>query len=168
MQVKERVLCPPGCRLVVAELCPGTRRNPEAWRTWAGLSALDALLLAAWVGEVGEKLEELHTDIKVGLIPKDGLAVGRASGPEIAEALYSLRIDACVLLDGCWRVVEVKPDAGYVALGQILTYAFYCRRTCACLAECVPCVVTDFVQEAVRPVFESFGVEVEEVGERMG
>jgi len=130
---------------------------------WAGLSADDRDLLGAFVGIWGKQISELHTDVPCGLVPVcpddgdveqfDALAVG----------CHALRVDALVLMRGVWHVLECKESAGYVAMGQVLCYAWWLRRTCPALRGCVPCVVTDECQPSLRGVYHSLGVSVFEV-----
>jgi hypothetical protein len=128
-----------------------------------GLAADEVALLGRWVEGVGGELEELHTDVAVGMIPEtSGMDV-----PEWVEpmccASHPLRIDAIAKVGGRWMVLEVKQRAGYQALGQVLTYGFYVHLAAEELKDAVLVVVTDCVQECIRPVFERFGVRVAEV-----
>ncbi|NIP96195.1 MAG: hypothetical protein GWO24_23275 [Akkermansiaceae bacterium] len=59
----------------------------------------------------------------------------------------------------------MKANAGYQALGQVLTYWFYGPMCCEALALCGAGVVTNRVQPCIRPVFDQYGVEVYEVGD---
>jgi hypothetical protein len=88
--------------------------------------------------------------------------MGEPSALEVGA--YALRIDAVVEVDGAWWVVEVKPDAGYVGLGQVLAYGFYAPFTYRELEGCGLAVVTDAVQPAIGPVYAQHGVSVWEVG----
>ncbi len=163
MSPGEPIVVPDGFRLVEDGLGPGTLRDPTRLRYWRGLSADDAALLYAWVVDRGSDLEELHTDVPCGIAPE--LEVGPADGSfaRYVGKLHPLRIDAVVLLKGRWWIVEVKADAGYTALGQVLVYGWYATRTCVSLAGAALAVVTDRVQECIRPVFAELGVEVWEV-----
>lgn len=162
--MREEVCVPEGYRLCVSGVCGRTERDATRPRSWAGLGAEDRALLWRWVDRLGDRLEALHTDVRVGLVPE--LAEGQEGAfyRQQQEALFPLRIDACVRYEGTWRVCEVKPDAGYVSLGQVLTYHYYAERTCPGLVECRKVVLTDRVQEAIRPLFELYEVEVVEVG----
>lgn len=160
----ERVVVPAGCRLVVGDLPEVKRRDPAYPRNWAGLSGPDRMLLWAWVGSRARSMAALYTDVPCGLVCD---FAGMKVSPWVVrqgEAVAPLRIDAVALMDGEWLVIECKPQAGYVAMGQVLTYVFYARRCIVGLEACVPVVVTDGVQEALRPVYEDLGVQVAEVG----
>lgn len=153
-----------GFEVVKDGLGEATRRDPGSPRGWRGLTACDRTLLAAWVGLIRGDLVELHSDVPVGCVPEvDGREVGELIKCQIAES-HPLRIDVCVLRSGGWSVVELKNDAGYKALGQVLCYGFWAARCCGVLADASLVVVTDRVQEALRPVYAAYGVTVEEVG----
>lgn len=157
-----------GFELVKDGLGEGTRRDPGSPRGWRGLTACDRTLLAAWVGLIRQDLLELHTDVLVGCVPEvDAVEVGEFVRCQIASN-HPLRIDACVRRSTGWQVVEVKGDAGYKALGQVLCYGFWAPRCCGVLSEPSLVVVTDRVQEALRPVYAAYGVRVEEVGDVFG
>lgn len=157
-----------GFELVKDGLGEATRRDIGSPRGWRGLTACDKALLEAWVGKIRQDLFELHTDVPVGCVPEvDGREVGEFVKCRIAES-HPLRIDACVRRSTGWSVVELKGDAGYKALGQVLCYGFWAPRCCGVLSEPALVVVTDRVQEALRPVYAAFGVTVEEVGDVFG
>lgn len=165
MGLREEIRIPAGHRLVVEGLCGKTLRDPDFPRGWAGLGPDDAYLLRRWVDNSVTRLRCLHTDVPVGVVPVgEGLADNAFVQAQLA-VLHPLRIDVCVELVDGWRVCEIKPDAGYVSLGQVLTYQYFACRTCPELAEARAMVLTDRVQEAIRPVFERFDVELVEVGQ---
>lgn len=165
MSLREPIVVPDGFRLVENGLGPETARDPGVLRHWRGLSADDACLLHRWVRGRAHNLEELHTDVPVGISPE--IDSGPADGyfARYVAKLHPLRIDAVALVKGRWFVLEVKPDAGYIALGQVLVYGWYAVRTNDVLVDAQVAVVTDKVQECIAPVFSQFGVEVFEVGD---
>lgn len=165
MSLREPIVVPDGFRLVKNGLGPETLRDSTVVRHWRGLSADDAALLYRWVRGCAHNLEELHTDVPVGISPE--IDSGPADGyfAKYVAKLHPLRIDAVALVKGCWFVLEVKADAGYVALGQVMVYGWYAVRTIQVLIDAQVAVVTDKVQECIAPVFSHLGVEVFEVGE---
>ncbi len=165
MSLHEDIVVPDGFRLVEKGLGPETERSRTVLRHWRGLSADDAYLLHRWVRGRGDGLEELHTDVPVGMVAELEGSGTPAWMERMCAQLHPLRIDACALVKGKWLVLEVKANAGYVALGQVLCYRWYAGRTNACLRDAGVGVVTDKVQECVAPVFHAYGVEVFEVGE---
>ncbi len=153
-----------GFRLLVPELGGETARDLRSLRHWRGLSADDATLLWSWVDRVRPTLSALHTDVRCGWVPcADTLASGGCLAG-ISEGSHGLRVDAVARVSGKWWVIECKPDAGYVALGQLLTYRHYLRGLMNGLGEWGLGVVTDEPQGALVPVFREFGIPVFRVG----
>jgi hypothetical protein len=164
MALGEEIVVPAGHRLIVGELTEGTRRDVACPLRWGGLGREDAALLERFVESLGVGCRCLHTDVRVGVVP-DSAEIDR--DPLIRSqvaALHPLRIDACIETEAGWMLCEVKPDAGYVAMGQVLTYVYYAQRTCDCLRDCTGVVVTDRMQAALRPVYDHFDVGCVEVG----
>ena len=108
-------------------------------------------------------IDEVWYDVRVGQ------AVEVASGrPDWMRrwADYSTRkrIDV-VARRGCdYWVIEVKPLAGMVALGQAIYYGEAFRKEYRPPRGVISAVVTDSVDQDVRSIFEQYGVVVFEVG----
>lgn len=164
MGLHEPFVVSDGYRLFRGGLGSETLRDPNVRRYWRGLAGDEVELLWRWVGGVGTELVELHTDVPLGIIPD-------TSGMEVDECIERmccsanpLRVDAVAKVGGRWMVIEVKVNAGYQALGQVLTYGFFAPLAGKELVGAGLAVVTDRVQECIRPVFNRFQVEVIEVG----
>lgn len=154
-----------GFELVPDGLGDDTRRDPGSPRAWRGLTACDRTLLEEWMGSIRQEVLELHTDVPVGCIPEVDVAdLGEFVRDRVAES-HPLRIDVCVRRSTGWVIAELKPDAGYKALGQVLCYGFWAPHCCGVLRAAGLVVVTDRVQEAIRPVYEAHGVSVVELGD---
>ena len=152
-----------GFSVVHGDLGEHTRRSLAYPRGWRGLTACDCVLLSGWLNGVAGELEEFHTDVRVGCIPGiDDVGMDEFTRDQMS-ANHPLRMDAVVRLGKSWIIAECKPDAGYQALGQVLCYAFWGPHCIPCLVGARKVVVTDRVQEALRPVYELYGVEVVEV-----
>lgn len=120
--------------------------------------------MEVWVEKLGGALCCLHTDVPVGMVPHvGGREESKIARRYVAEA-YPLRIDVVARIGSEWFVCEVKQRAGYIALGQVLTYTFYAVRTCEELRQAHACVLTDEVQRGLVPVYSHYGVRVVEVG----
>lgn len=131
-------------------------------RSWRGISADEAGLLVAHVSRAVPRVDELYTDVVVGCVPADEYhGVGQVHH-DLWGSMHPLRIDAVVWAGGRWFIVELKADAGYTALGQLLTYHFWGGLVDERLAGAGLVVVTDECQAVSRPVFEHFGVAVVE------
>lgn len=142
----------------------GSERELGAPAGWLGLSADDRCLLVAYVSRFGEEISELHTDVRVGVCPGSDEGSGDEFLDAYAAKVSPLRIDAMVRTPFGWRLLELKPDAGYVALGQVLCYRFYVQR---CLPEVCPVealVVTTTCQVPIWRVFHEYNITVVELG----
>ncbi len=160
---KEKSIAPYGFEVHKCELSPEKRLPVTHRGRWPGLTAIDGAIFEAFVIANQESIQEIYTDVPCGLCALPPEWMRNDAGRRQLEAIYPLRIDAIVKAGGIWHVVEVKPDAGYGSLGQVLTYIYWAKLTCPDLAEAMPCVVTDRVQDAVKPVFEQLNVTVFEV-----
>jgi len=153
-----------GFKLFREGLGDSTLRDLRVPTRWRGLTADDNTILSAWLGSIGDDVRELHTDVPVGLVPVLEHFMDDPFMRNQIASNHPLRIDACVRRSDGWFVCEVKPDAGYKALGQILCYLFWAARCLGGLTRASGVVVTDRCQEAVRPLFAEFQIEVVEVG----
>lgn len=104
-------------------------------------------------------IKEVWYDVHVGRsVP---LPVGASALEQrIARGLTRKRIDAvCAVGEGYW-VVEVKPQAGMTALGQVITYVRLFVRDYAFKGEARPVVVCDTVDDDLLEEFAELGVMV--------
>lgn len=163
--MKEPIVLAHDHTLVIDGLGSGTLRDMDNPRAWDGLSAGDCALLVAWLVRHRRSVVELHTDVELGSVPNWLDEVREDYLRRQAKASHPLRADAVVLTDGGWWLLEVKPNAGYQALGQLLTYQFYAGHCCSRLVGCKCGVVTNRVQPCIRPVYGHYDLEVFEVGD---
>jgi hypothetical protein len=91
--------------------------------------------------------------------------------PESEEAFVSdyrlltqKKIDVVGYRDNEVWLIEVKPNAGSKALGQILTYEKLYSKTNPNLTNLRKCVITNFLQPEYDSVYSKFNVVVIEVG----
>lgn len=166
--MREPFKVPDDFELVQEGMGANTYRDLRSPRFWAGLSGIDRALLWAFVDGAKPAVGELHTDVPLGVIPSWSGTDGRPDLERLRLSVHPLRVDAVIDLGGQWLVCEVKPDAGYLSLGQVLTYGFYGPICIARLAGCGLLVVTDYVQPAIEPLFVRYDVGVAEVGEATG
>lgn len=137
-----------------------SRRDLAYPRSWGGLSISDLGLLVAHVGRSTPEITELHTDVQIGSVPADSGEWATEWHRKTWRSIHPLRIDAVAWSGRSWTIIEIKPDAGYVALGQLLCYRFWANKCLECLRGSKLAVVTDKVQSVVEPVFISFGIQV--------
>lgn len=164
MTLREAITAPDGFRLVRGPFVD-CRRDARRPRQWRGLSAADVALVVAWlaVRDLGEL--ELYTDVTCGVAVELDGAVEPEWLASMAAECSALRIDVIVREAGSWFVIEVKPSAGYTAMGQVLTYGYYAPLRAAALAGARLGVITDRLQEVCRPVYARHDVHVWEVGD---
>ncbi len=168
MVIREPFVVPEGWTLIRGGVCAETERDLDFPRSWLGLSADDRCLLQAFLAANREDVVELHTDVAVGLCPGDEEVYPSEWSRAYSLKVHPLRVDAVVQFREGWRVLEMKPDAGYVALGQILCYLFFSRLGFSELEPLEGIVVTNRCQGCVLPVFEQEGITVAEVGDVVG
>jgi len=107
--------------------------------------------------------DEVWYDVRVGH------AVPVASGQpawmhKFAEYATRKRIDIVGKSGADYWIIEAKPKAGMVALGQALFYSWAFAKEYDHVGEVIPAVVTDVCDTDVREVFDLAGVVVFEVG----
>ena len=102
-------------------------------------------------------------DVRVGR----GIAIPSGQ-PEwmkrMADYTYKKRIDMVWKIGSTWWVIEAKPAAGVVALGQVIFYADLFKSEYVPDQQVEMGIVTDFVDLDVKTIFEKWGVVVFEVG----
>lgn len=104
-------------------------------------------------------IDEVWYDLRVG----QAVAV-RRNGTEmeqrIADGLTRKRIDAVCRVNLNYWVVEIKPYANMVALGQVLTYSRLFKEEYDVLGLVIPVIVCDGVDQDLVDEFDEFGVLV--------
>jgi len=105
-----------------------------------------------------EDFDEFRYDVHVG--PK--LRLDDPSLPwlgDFSERALSLRIDVIGFREGeCW-LMEVKPNAGLGALGQLMAYRFYLDPAVYEGRRLRAVVVTDYARHYMPPLDEAFEIE---------
>ncbi len=107
--------------------------------------------------------DRVYYDVRVGrgVEPPEG-------SPEwlkkYAKINYTKRIDVIGSTIDRWWIIECKPGASYWALGQVIFYSWAFKNEIADDKEIIPVVITDVVDEDLRPLFDLAGVLVFEVG----
>ncbi|MBA7540029.1 hypothetical protein ES705_32318 [subsurface metagenome] len=114
--------------------------------------------LAAPVHRITEVWYDLHVGGPVaGVKPEDKL------GMRIASGITRKRIDVVARVGGGWWVVEIKPFASMLALGQVLSYTRMFIEEYRPIEEVKSVVVCDAVDPDLLDEFEADGVIVIEV-----
>ncbi len=106
-----------------------------------------------------ERIDELWYDIRVGepvKLAPDATDMER----KISLGLTRKRIDVICFVGGDYWVVEIKPYASMLAIGQALTYARLFALEYAIDGRIVPVIVCDAVDVDLVEQFDEFGVMV--------
>ena len=145
----------------MVQLGPGVR--PVLVNKYPHMMPEDTIIWRRFIENGSYLPDQVWYDVRVGK------AVEVPSGqPEWMHkfAEYSTR----KRIDMVWRkgidywVVEAKPKAGVVALGQVIYYTEGFRKEYQVAGVIRPAIITDVVDEDVRPIFDAIGVIVFEVG----
>ena len=105
-----------------------------------------------------EEFTEFRYDVHVG--PKLRLEDPNASWiGDFSERALSLRIDVVGFkAEEVW-VIEVKPNAGLSALGQLMAYRYYLDPSIYAGKVLKACVVTDYARHYMPPLDRAFEIE---------
>jgi len=118
----------------------------------------DILIWRQFLLKYEDEFDEFHYDVHCG--PKL-----RLEDPDIpwlgdfSEKALSLRIDVIALKPGeCW-LIEVKPNAGLGALGQLMAYRFYLDPSWYEGRVLKAVICTDYARHYMPPLDEAFEIE---------
>lgn len=105
------------------------------------------------------RLKEVWYDVRVGM-PVD-LGVGASEmEKKIAAGLTRKRIDAVCSVGGGFWVVEVKPYASMLAVGQVISYVRLFKLQYTVPGQIIPVIVCDAFDEDLVDEFDELGVLV--------
>lgn len=105
------------------------------------------------------RLKEVWYDVRVGqavLLPVGASDLER----RIAAGLTRKRIDVVCSVGGGFWVVEIKPYASMLAVGQIITYTRLFSLQYTVSGEIIPVIVCDSYDEDLVDEFDELGVLV--------
>jgi len=104
-----------------------------------------------------DEFDEFRYDVLAG--PK--LRLEREDVPwlgDFTERIMSLRIDVLGYKDGeCW-LIEVKPNAGLSALGQLMAYRYYLDPSYYEDRDLIATTVTDYCRHYMPDLDEAFEI----------
>lgn len=123
----------------------------------------DTIIWTRFLKNADVLIDEVWYDVRVGsAVPVD------TGQPEwmkrMAEYVTRKRIDVVARRGRDYWIIEAKPFAGVVALGQALYYANAFKAEYKPAGSVVPAVVTDLVDPDVQSILDRYGVVVFEVG----
>ena len=161
---------PPGER---AEPPAPTRRIlPEESRRlvaqpahWAGLGKFDLAVLTAYLARPALEILELHTNVRLPLVDEFARPITNPLADRLARALFPRRIDAIIHRPGVWEIIEIKPRANIVAIGQILFYTHHARQAFNGLSTARPVILAAHTDPDIEPVLNALGIELRLVPE---
>lgn len=141
----------------------GPSRVPRVSVRYPHLMPEDTIIWRRFVKQGQFLPDEVWYDVRVGT------PIEVASGqPEWmrkwAEYSSRKRIDIVGRMGSDWLVIEAKPKAGVVALGQVVFYGWKFELEYKPTGRVIPAIVTDSVDPDLRPLFDVAGIVVFEVG----
>lgn len=106
-----------------------------------------------------ERLTEVWYDVRVGQpVELDGDASDMEK--KIAAGLTRKRIDVVAISGGNYWVIEVKPYASMLALGQVISYARLFALQYETRGRVIPVIVCDSIDEDLTDEFAEMGILV--------
>lgn len=136
----------PGCKPVLRPHYPHMLQEDNS--VWTKFLTTDA-----------DRIKELWYDVRVGasvLLALDASDVER----RIASGLTRKRIDVVCKVGGGYWVVEVKPYASMLAIGQVISYTRLFALEYAAGGQIIPVIVCDAFDEDLVDEFDELGVLV--------
>ncbi len=121
--------------------------------------AEDTAVWSKYLADPVHPIKEVWYDVHVGL-PVEGLAPDDALGARIARGITRKRIDVVARVGGGLWVIEIKPAASMLALGQVLGYTRLFIEEYRPVEEVRSVIVCDDVDPDLADEFEALGVVI--------
>jgi len=140
-----------------SKLAPG--QKPFLRPHYPHMLAEDNAVWSKFLQADADRIQELWYDLRVGqpvYISPDASDMER----KIALGLTRKRIDVVCLVDGDFWVVEIKPYASMLAVGQALTYARLFALEYEVEGRIIPVIVCDVIDADLVEEFDEFGILV--------
>jgi len=105
------------------------------------------------------RIKEVWYDVRVGLpvlLPVDASDIEQ----RVARGVTRKRIDVVCSVGGGFWVVEIKPYASMLAIGQVISYTRLFRLQYSTEGQIVPVIVCDAFDEDLVDEFDELGVLV--------
>jgi len=141
----------------IEELGPG--REPLLRPHYPHMLAEDNAVWSAFLTKNYDRLQEVWYDVRVGT-PVELAPEASEMEKRIAAGLTRKRIDVVALVEGAFWVIEVKPYASMLALGQALSYARMFALQYQVPGRVVPVIVCDTADGDLLDEFEELGIMV--------
>lgn len=101
--------------------------------------------------------DSVQYDVAVGSAPDFDVTVGDSPNATALQ-LYKRKIDVVGFKGTRVDIIEIKPNAGSSALGQVLGYVVLYKRDVSAFPEPRACLLTDRIGVDVRLLAETMGV----------
>lgn len=137
----------------------GVSQKPVVMPAYPHMLAEDTAVWSKYLASPLVLIKELWYDVHVGKAIEPVVA-GDELGARIAAGISRKRIDVVAAVGGGYWVVEVKPFANMVALGQVLTYTRLFIAEYRPPSEVWPVIVCDDADEDLLDEFDELGVAV--------
>ncbi len=137
----------------------GVSQKPVVMPTYPHMLAEDTEVWSKYLASPLVPIKELWYDVHVGI----GIRLEPGASDmdrRIAAGISRKRIDVVAAVGGGFWVIEVKPRANMVALGQVLTYSRLFTLDYAPRGEVWPVIVCDSADEDLVAQFDELGVAV--------
>lgn len=128
--------------------------------TWKGLGAEDRAILQEAVRSILDPGSPAWFYVPVGRGPRDQALPTPPDEADRTSAPWFKRIDLVVTIESGTYAVEIKPAAGYTALGQALAYSELAARQWPELRLIRPAILTDAPDPDLAELRERQGVLV--------
>lgn len=103
--------------------------------------------------------DECEYDVQVGYAPPFDPTVNDATGGD-ASALYKKKIDVVAFKAGQPFIIEVKPNAGHSAVGQLLGYVELYKQDYLPAAEPKAIILTDSPAPDTKLLADKYGIKI--------
>ena len=137
----------------------GVSQKPVVMPSYPHMMSQDIAVWSKYLRDPLVPIKEVWYDVHVGK-QVAGILPGDIIGGKIAAGITRKRIDVVAHVGGGYWVVEVKPVASMVALGQVLSYQRLFVDEYVLDGEAWPVVVCDSVDEDLLDGFDAAGVAV--------
>ena len=144
----------------MAEL--GVGQKPVLMNRYPGLMLEDADVWEKYLSDPFQRLEKVWYDVRVGEavpLPSDADELDM----RISAAVTRKRIDVVAWVDQVYWVIELKPFANYVALGQVVTYSRLFSQEFPKATPLLPVVIAALVDVDIVDSADNLGVLLIEV-----
>lgn len=127
------------------------------------LSPRDTALWDQFITRYPNEFELVWYDIPCGCTPLDGQPNDPPWLERYATQTYCKRIDVIAQAGSHFHIIELKPNAGMTALGQVIMYTHCLRDQVPKSYRLEPHIITDHADPDLFPLLARFGVTLDEL-----